>query len=171
MDDQRKLMLAVNSNNRDELISTYEYIFNKYKSYVAFIASSYFDNIHDIDDVIQDVFISFFNNIKNVNKSIKSYLSVTTKNQCINLVKKRSRLLPSESIETLVSDQTNYSDTFNKLISDLSTVLNKQEIDIILMHVIDGLTFNEIAQKTNKKQSSIKTRYYNALKKYERKRK
>ena len=171
MDDQKRLNIAINSNNRDELISTYEYIFNKYKSYVAFIASSYFDNIHDIDDVIQDLFISFFNNVKNVDKSIKSYLSVTTKNRCINLVKQRSRLLPSENIETLVSEQVNYSDTFNKLISDLSTILKKEEVDIILMHVIDGLTFNEIAKKTNEKESTIKTRYYSSLRKYERKRK
>ena len=40
----------------------FEKIFKEYKGLLTFIASSYLNNLEDIKDIVQDSFISFFNN-------------------------------------------------------------------------------------------------------------
>ena len=44
----------------------------------------------------------------------------------------------------------------------------KEDITIILLHLIDDLKFDDIALKLNKKVKTIKTKYYRALKKYQK---
>ena len=53
MNDEKRLINALKSNNRENIETVFEYIFNNYKSYVAFVASMYLKDRHDIDDIIQ----------------------------------------------------------------------------------------------------------------------
>ena len=46
--------------------------------------------------------------------------------------------------------------------------LTKEDISIILLHLIDDLKFDEIALKFNQNVKSVKTKYYRALKKYQK---
>lgn len=59
MNDEKRLINALKSNNRENIETVFEYIFNNYKSYVAFVASMYLKDRHDIDDIIQDVLSDF----------------------------------------------------------------------------------------------------------------
>lgn len=168
MNDEKRLINALKSNNRENIETVFEYIFNNYKSYVAFVASMYLKDRHDIDDIIQDVFVGFFNNAENVNTSIKSYLSISTKNRCINLIKKKqSIVLLDDKVELIVSDDLK-SESYHQLIAEMKRLLESEEVDLIIKHIVDGLTFKEISKNMNTNENTIKTKYYSAIKKYVR---
>ncbi len=168
MNDEKKLINALKSNNKENIETVFEYIFNTYRSYVAFVASMYLKDRHDIDDIIQEVFVGFFNNARNVNTSIKSYLSISTKNRCINLIKKKQGVvLLNDKVEFIVSDDLK-SESYYQLIDDMKSFLQPEEVELIIKHIINGLTFKEISIDSNTNENTIKTKYYSAIKKYVR---
>ena len=169
MTDEKMLKNAVKSCNKDRIEEVFNYLYDKYKPLVIFVASKYIKRIDDIDDIVQDTFISFFNNISFIKTNIKSYLTTIAKNKAIDFIRKNQRIDFVDDIEL-----DNYSedrqllcnDTFKELIDKLNKVLGKEDADIIIMHLVDDLKFDEIGLKYNQKVKTIKTRYYRALKKF-----
>ena len=169
MTDEKMLKNAVKSCNKDRIEEVFNYLYDKYKPLVIFVASKYIKRIDDIDDIVQDTFISFFNNISLIKTNIKSYLTTIAKNKAIDFIRKNQRIDFVDDIEL-----DNYSedrqllcnDTFKELIDNLNKVLGKEDADIIIMHLVDDLKFDDIGLKYNQKAKTIKTRYYRALKKF-----
>lgn len=62
----------------------------------------------------------------------------------------------------------NCNDNYIELIENMKLYLTKEDITIILLHLIDDLKFDDIALKLNQKVKTIKTKYYRALKKYQK---
>ena len=60
------------------------------------------------------------------------------------------------------------NDNYIELIENMKLYLTKEDITIILLHLIDDLKFDDIALKLNRKVKTIKTKYYRALKKYQK---
>ena len=60
------------------------------------------------------------------------------------------------------------NDNYIELIENMKLYLTKEDITIILLHLIDDLKFDDIALKLNQKVKTIKTKYYRALKKYQK---
>lgn len=73
-----------------------------------------------------------------------------------------------EKISYVQEDASLRDDGFNALVNDMKKVISHEDINIILLHLIDDLTFVEIAMKLNQNEKTIKTKYYRALKKYKR---
>ena len=63
MTDEKKLLRALKSGNIDTIELVFNYIYDKYKPLVIFVASKYVQRIDVIDDIVQETFISIFNNI------------------------------------------------------------------------------------------------------------
>ena len=69
---EQKLSIALKSNNEDSINSIFEEIYSSYWKLVYFIIMQYINNKLDVEELTQDVFISFFNNLDNNNvKNIK----------------------------------------------------------------------------------------------------
>ena len=54
------------------------------------------------------------------------------------------------------------------LILDMEKHLSKDEIKIILMHLLEDITFKDLAIRLDTNERTIKTKYYRALKKYQK---
>ena len=70
-------------------------------------------------------------------------------------------------VKNIENNNNNY--LYCDLIKDLQKYLTNEQIDIILLHTIDGYSFKEIANKYNKKTNTIITIYNRALNKYKNK--
>lgn len=175
MTDEKKLNNALKSNDISEINSVFEYLYLKYKPYVAFVSANYLTNTCDIDDVIQEVFMEFFNNANKVKSSIKSYLAILAKNRSIDLYRKNKKIV---IVEESVLDINNPPDnidlikerhkSLDDLINDLKLCLTEVEVKIILLHLLEFETFKDIGVIVSMNEKTVKSCYYRALKKYEK---
>jgi len=167
MNLENQLIKVLNSGNEEKIKQLYEKIFLDYKGLVAFIISRYIDSKENVEDLVYDVFLEFFNNAHKVESNIKAYLSMISKNKAINFINKHKRITQMEIGEL---DYINYQSyeinpRFNLLIEEMQNYLSKNEIAIILDHLIEGLTFKEISLKYNLNENNVKAKYFRALKK------
>lgn len=170
MSVEKKLENALLSNNPDKIDLVFEEIYYLYGKLVGFVISKYVFVKEDIEELINDVFISFYNNLNTIEfKSIKYYLVTSAKNKAIDFLRKKKE-------EVLLDDDYIFSVSDNKslyyqIVDDLKRCLKENEIEIILLHVIYNFSFKEISNIQNKPLTTISTIYSNAIKKYKRWRK
>lgn len=172
MTDERRLEIAVHSDKIDEPKATFQYLYIKYRPLVSFIAARYLRERADIDDVVQETFVNFFNHAKDVRTSVKSYLTATAKHLAFDLNKKNGKIVSMEEGD-LPSEKSieSYSNgNFDAFIEDMKKVLSDEDIQIILLHLIEDLTFGEVAKEMGQNERTVKTKYYRALKKYRKER-
>lgn len=177
MTDEKKLFKAIKSNKREVVDKTFNYIYSKYKPLLVFIAAKYIKESEDIKDIVQETFIDFFQNAKNIHSNIKSYLSTACKHNAFNFLKKNKRIKfvdineldlildsKDEQIQVSISNEK-----YCELIEEMNKYLSKLELDIVLLRLIDNYKFDEIAYKLKENINTIKTKYYRALKKIKQK--
>ncbi|MCQ2772776.1 MAG: sigma-70 family RNA polymerase sigma factor [Bacilli bacterium] len=161
MKDELRLKLSL--GNPKSLKETYEYLFNEHKGLVAFIASCYLSSKDDIDDVIEDAFLELFNNPDKVKSSIKGFLSGHAKGKALTRLKEIQKvdLIEDDTLLGVVNSDIEHA----LLIDQLKEVLKDNEFNIIVMHLLDDLTFKEVGSRLNIKENTVKTTYFRALEK------
>ncbi len=176
MTDEKRLFRAIHSKRKEEPEAIFNYIYRKYKPLVTFIVAQYIKNDADIEDIVQDSFIELFKDVEHLKSTIKSYLTTASKHNALDFLKKNKEI-SFVDIDTLdylfddssISEQKLFvNEKFNSLIQELNRFLSKEEVQIILLHLVDDLKFDEIALKLKHNVKSVKTKYYRALKKYQK---
>lgn len=175
MNDETKLFRALNSNRTEELNVTFKYFYQKYKPLLIFVAAQYIKSKSDIEDIVQDTFIEFFNNADKIHSSVKSYLTMSCKNKALDFLKKQKNIdyFDIEQITYLqdlnnVCENNFVNDDLIQIIEDMNKTMSKEEINIVFLHLIYNFKFEEIALKLKQNTMTIKTKYYRALKKYKK---
>lgn len=172
MTDEKRLLRAIQSKRKDEPEVTFQYLYTKYKPLVRFVVAQYIKNEFDIEDITQETFVNFFNYAESVNSSIKTYLTVSAKNIAFNFLKKNRKLsyVDTDEIHNSNDAPSDYlsNDRFDELICDMKRVLSEEDVNIILLHLVDDIKFDDIALRLNQNVKTVKTKYYRALKKYKK---
>lgn len=165
-----KLKRAIELKDITYIHQIFEEIYNTYGKLVYFTIMKYVKNSMDVEDLTQDVFISFYNNIsKNDIKNIKYYLVVSAKNKALNFLKQQQKnLILDETVIQSLEDTTNMNTDYFKLLSKMKKYLNDYEIDIIIKHVIYDYTFKDLSKLYNKSINTIISNYHRAVKKYKK---
>lgn len=167
MTDESLLDKALRSGNKKQLNKCFEYLYNQYKNLIAFNIAKYIPEKEIIQDLVNETYLSFFNNADKVNRNIKNYLINTSKNLTINyLNKNKNNLVLNE--ETLYDVEKNISlnNNIKTLLLDMRQVLSQEEIEIIIYHLFENNSFIDIAAIKKVSSNTIKTKYFRALKKY-----
>lgn len=86
--EDHKFLKAINRGNIKEPTSFFEQIYNKYYRLLFFVAFNYLKDEVLVQDVVQGVFVSFFERCLSVDflnkiKNLKTYLCIATKNAAI----------------------------------------------------------------------------------------
>ena len=163
MNLERKLVSALNSKDKTKIESVFRQIYDSYFKLVYFCVSNYINVHEDIEDIVADVFVSFFNHLDSINidGSIKYYLTTTAKNKAINFVKKKKEVI----LEDNVLNSMKYESKPNLLLLTLNEKLTKEERYIIVSHVLYDYTLNEIATELNENLNTIKSKYRRTIQK------
>lgn len=162
------------SNNHHERFETiYRATFNIISKYVYFKIA----NLSDVEDTIQNVYISFYNYVIKKNKevdNVQSYLIQIANNELTKYYKSKKQLpitFSDESnyvIENIQSDINVELDVLNEFeplkVFELVKKLELIDQKIIGAHFRYTMTFKEIASSLHLSENSVKTRYYRALK-------
>ena len=164
--DDRILIKKLKSNDQYKVDEAFEALYQKYSKLVYVCIKKYIKNNADIEDILSDTFLKIFEHRFDLKetKNFKYYIVTTANNLSINFVKKKNNNY--DLIDIDVVDEYEYDNSEIKdMVDKLHEYLNQEEIDIVIMHLIYALTFEEIAKKTNDSPNTIKTKYYRVLKK------
>lgn len=163
-----KLKRAIKHHNINRINELFNEIYLDYFKLIYFIISKYVPIKEDIEELVDTVFINFYNKIISTPvENIKYYLVVTAKNVSLNFIKKQKIEYVELNDNFIYEVETSSSnDKYYEIINDMQKVLTDYEIEIILQHVIYDITFKDLSKRYNKPLKTIYTTYSRSIKKY-----
>jgi len=165
---EKLLLSQIKARNR----IAFEMIFNEYFLELARFAEGMLFDSKLADDIVQDLFLSLWKNAEKltVEKSIKGYLYASTRNKCLNELKKlqinNKNLLHYEGI--LNSNNMESDDLKEDLIKKIVTVLDllpKKMKEIVKMKYLQNKKHREIAESLSITENTVNTQLTRAKKK------
>lgn len=173
--NEPKYIITLIKNLQDGKMSSFDEFYELTKKQILI---NIYGIIKDEDlsqDVLQDTYIKFLETIStiDVEKNPISYLYTISTNIAIDYIKKRKNVsyVDMESKEEFIgdnckeNDESNYSDLLNVI----KSILKTEEFDIVLLHVVNELTFKEIAEIKGKPLGTILWQYNSSVKKVQKK--
>ena len=144
--------------------SHFNWFYENSKKQLFYNILSYTKNYELSEDLLQETYVKFLTNIKNIDDKVNvlGYLMVMSKNITLDYFKKNNR------IETLNEEDISFED--NKiyetmLVSKIKEILNDNEFKILILHILGELTFNEIKDIVKKPLGTVLWIYNKSLKK------
>lgn len=166
MNLELQLKNALKSNSIDNIHNVFSKIYSFYSRLVYFTIMKYVDNQSDIEELTQEVFVDFFNNLDNKIDNIKYYLLTSAKNKAIDYLKsKKHKIEYTDFSQFRNIEDDSINKNYENLLSAFKNYLSDLEIDILIQHIIYDLTFKELSTIHNKPLNTIKTIYLRAKKK------
>ncbi len=166
--DETELLHALNSHEEAKINQAFEHIYYQYVKLVYFVIAKYIDDEEDIKDLVNDVFLQFFNHARQVHTSIKSYLTQSAKYARIQFLKKQeNNCILLEDTYLFQSDVK--TSTYDFLIRELAKIVGDEAVNIIILHSVDDLSFKMIGEQLGMKENTVKTIYHRAILKYRKK--
>lgn len=158
------------SKNGDE--KAFEQLFNKYWNDLFKIAYRRLHSVEDAKDIVQDVFLSLWNNIHNItiDDSLGGYLYTALRNKIFNLLEKnknrlnklmQEQFVPAGQEETVFSNYC--AKEFREFITQQIAAMPAKMRQIYLLSKEEYLTNAEIASLLNLSGQTIKNQLHNAL--------
>lgn len=154
-----KYLDRIKNGEEDALKELYELIKNNIYSF----ALSILRNHEDAMDTLQETFIHVYHNIdryENKNKPL-AWIYTITKNIAYSKIRSDKKTINIEEIEFV--SHHNYDDKL--LIETLLKALSEEERNIVVLHVVNGFKFHEIARILDLKLSTTLSKYHRAMKK------
>ena len=162
---EKKLELALKSNDRTVIECVFNEIYHEYYKLIYFVAGQYLSDDYEIENVSNDVFLNFFNNLYKIKlKNIKYYLTVSTKNLCINILKNRKDTVRDFDFEKVKSNDKN-----TLIYRLLKENLNEEEYEIVMEHVVYGKSLKELSKIMKCNNNTLKSKYLRAINKLKEK--
>ena len=146
-------------------LEAFDIVYHEYKNLVFYKAYMVLNNKEDAEDITQQTFIKFMENIEGVNddSSIKALLSRMAENEAIDLYRQKTKRVSAtdEMIDGISTEDRNEAE----LAITLNKVLEVDEANIVMLKVVYDYTFQDIADETKETLGTIQGKYYQAMKK------
>jgi RNA polymerase sigma-70 factor (ECF subfamily) len=119
------------------------------------------------EDIVQDTYLKFLEKLNDYKvKNVLSYLITIGKNLAINEYNKRKKITKLDDFSNFsyydhVEIKTERREMINKALS----ILDQDELNIFLLHVLEGLTHKELSVIMEKPLGTISWLYVRAVKK------
>ena len=158
------LIWKLRNGREDGLVRTY----GKYKNYLLKIAYALLDDSQQVEDVVQDVFVSLAeaSHRLRLDGNLKGYLVRSLINRVHNVRKARTAR-PTQPLseinepcsEAARPDQWVILDDEQKRLHKAMSVIPESQRTVIALHVHGGLRFKQIARLQSASINTIQSRY------------
>lgn len=164
-----ELMLEIKADN----MFAFDILYKRYCLRVTKFGISILKSQEEVKNLIQDVFLKFWENRHKVekNSSIKSYLFTITYYSAISIIRKKAR--ESEYVEYLKSLQeineepVNVELEYNELTNKLDKIINElppRQKEVYILHRVEGLKYIEISERLHISVNTIENHMSRSLK-------
>ena len=146
-------------------------IYELYQKRLLFFVKQLVTDPEEAEDIVSETFLKLWHmkaNFETENK-IKAFLYISCKNSSINSLNYRKRIhshhkniLHALSEEDFISHQEAYSEIMHQLEAAIGKLPLKQQ-DVIKMVLFEGLTDEEIAQRLNKTEKTVRNQKNTAI--------
>lgn len=167
--------MDVSENRLKELISEiqngnmnhFTEFYNITKKLVFYNIYALTKNNEQAEDILSDTYVKFLSNIQSLDtsNSIKGYLLTISRNLTMDYFKKNNRIINDEERIERHSEKTTHNVDEEILLEKVKGILNDKEFEIFVLHVLDELTFEEIAKLKKRPLGTIIWSYNNSIKK------
>lgn len=144
--------------------SSFDQFYSLTNKQVYFTALSILKDKHLAEDITQETYVSFLNNIQqfDTKQNVYAYLTVIARNKSINVYNANKRVEFNDELLTNVSVGENLDVNG---VEDILALLNDElSREIITYHVILGYKFHEISKIIKKPLGTVLWRYNKAMK-------
>lgn len=148
---------------------SFDEFYNLTSRLVYYVIATVIKNRQTIEDLMQDTYLKFLNNISSVNpnQNPNAYLAQIAKNLAINEFNKQKRVVVDDSYFTNLKDSKEHEDFGIDL--GIINYLETEEKEIVTLKLIGNLKYREIASLLNKPMGTVQWIYNNAIKKLRKK--
>ena len=134
---------------------------------------SYMRNQHDSEDALSDTYVSVVKNIGRYRgEKGFNWLYTIAKNICLNMLREKKREVATDfdneetvNILNLSNEEEPRCNDESGIIALSQRVLNEKELQIVILHAVNELTFKEISKIIGGLEVTIRWKYNNAIKK------
>lgn len=163
------LMQEIIKQLKNDNLDMFDEFYDLTKNQVYVTILSVVKNKMTAEDIMQDTYLRFLNNIHKYkeNTNVVAFIVTIARNLAINYYNKHKR----EEFHDFSLYEDNYVNETedNKLLDLVYQTLEGKELDVFIMHVIDDLKHKEIAQIMKKPLGTITWLYNKAVKKMKEK--
>ncbi len=156
-------------------VKAFEFLFKKYYEELVLFANKYLYDQGASEDLVQEIFVFFWENPSkfNSNVSIKRYLYTTTRNRCINHLKKINIVDPFRALDinavldlNLNNDEDVEIDEklYNKVIAVIKSMPTAMKA-VFELRFISNYKYEEISEELDISINTVKTHLKRAKKK------
>jgi RNA polymerase sigma-70 factor (ECF subfamily) len=151
----------------------------RYFKQVFFFAKTYVKNDAEAEDVTQEVFVKAWKNLNKFepDKKFKTWLFQITKNTSIDFLRKHKNFVSPESLDeqqmaenmerimdkTPLPEELFQAAEFSQKLDEVLACLPKIYETVVVLHLQQDLTFQEISEVLDESINTIKSRYRRAL--------
>ncbi|OMP75988.1 MULTISPECIES: RNA polymerase sigma factor [unclassified Chitinophaga] len=148
----------------------YAEIYNKYRRDVFVAAFRILRNIHDAEDVTQEVFINLWNKRKDieVNTAVRGYLTRMAANSCLNKIKHDTNLTKrNQQYSAMNTEVQSPEKPENEQMEDITRLMqelpdkSRRTVEMVYM---EGRPHKEVAKIEGISVNTVKTQLYSSLK-------
>ncbi|QVK20751.1 RNA polymerase sigma factor [Mycoplasmatota bacterium] len=148
----------------------FDELFYLTRDYLFYFIYSMVKNRAAADDLLQDTYITIYEKIDSCNSNnFLSWMLTIARNKTINFIRKESKMsyVESNRFDFMSSDCSSERELL--LLKDMKSVLNNDEFQIVLMHVLGNYTHKQISKGLDKPIGTISWKYNEAMKKLKEK--
>ena len=151
--------------------SHFDQFYNETKKTVFFSIASIVKDDSIIDDLMQDTYVKFLENINKYQSrtNIKAFLSTIAHNLAINFYNKEKRIVRNDEVFDYIPSKSTSHSYDNIKVLEILEGLDSLSKEIVIQHVINDLKFKDIARIVNKPLGTVLWIYNKAMKELKRK--
>ena len=151
-------IVRIADKDTNALHELYEFINKNVYAYSLSILKNHDDAL----EVMQDTFITIYNNADKYENQDKPMAWILTITKNLSYMKLRKSKVMSDIDDLVFASNGNHDDKL--LVKYLLDKLTKEEREIVILHVVNGFKFHEIAKLLNLKLSTTLSKYHRAIK-------
>ena len=159
-----KYIKDISFGNKDSLSDLY----NVTKTSVYGFALSILKDLHEAEDVFQEVYIKIYENASfyQANGKPLAWILTITKNLALMRLRKKRNHMDLAELNEILADNKGVNDTETQmLISTVFKYISDEERNILILHSVSGFKHREIAKMLGIPLSTVLSKYNRAIKK------